>query len=739
VKTVPQSMTDAWKSPDKTGDRRPVVRATIQIWSLQQFAYDTAAVPGSDGTQAWEQHNNGVFTSAIFGDRSPVAELRGIKSLSWQRSVDQDVATATLVLQNSETAPIGSVVDDTGEVDKVGWFTPGYGSTAEAQSRWGQTQETGWKDWISPDRLVKTYEGYGFNPLVKPAFDENLVQTGVWLIDSVTLTDKGDLSIAMRDLGRLLLDQIVFPPVIPFSEYPLSFEKIHTAQVEARDATGGSWELMQGSASSSNEEYVGKGLTNSPNQYVSNNGGVQGHHASHALTGGDAEYWRSTGQSTTRSKVWWEVDLKSPKAVAGVQVKIAGGPYRVYVSLKTDKGWRGRKKIPYDVTTGGIDIGADKRFVKSMKVDRGGVVDIILPRKYDKVEKVRLTFTHLRDDGVSEYPYYAGLFKAKIYTGAFADLGFGKGEVARQVGNYYDYTDIVKYVCAWGGFYWPDERSDQDFIQFDRAQTNGERYFHFHKNDPALPPNARIWGDLMKAGTAALTPLGVETFDKKPLMDVINYVRDVLGFNFWIDETGGVVWRLPNIYKFGNYLSGTHLESPERKRTGDYVTIDEDETLLDYEVVLDSGNLRERIFVGNTTGKKGAVVRGYTPYHTGLRRMAGWTDQHFATNKETRVMAELIAARQLFSYRSGKVTIPGYPRIQIDDQIKIYERVTAETNFHYVTGVQSDLDMESGEWTYTLSTHWLGPTSMTSGWVVPLDKLDRATQNYLNLVGVGDD
>jgi hypothetical protein len=734
VKTVPQSMTDAWKSPDKTGDRRPVVRATIQIWSLQQYAYDTAAAPGADGTQAWEKHNKGVFTSAIFGDRSPVAELRGIKSLSWQRSVDQDVATATLVLQNSETAPIGSALDDTGEVDKPGWFTPGYGATRKARERWGQTAETGWQDWISPDRLIKTYEGYGYNPLVKPAFDENLVQTGVWLIDRVRMTDTGDMQIEMRDLGRLLLEQIVFPPVIPFSEYPLSFEEIHTEQVPGRDAKGGSFEDPKGSASSSNELYVGK----MPAGYVSNNGGVQGHHASHAKSGGDNEHWRSTGQTTTRSKVWWQIDLNNPVALAAVQVKIAGGPYRVYVSVKTGAGWRGAKKIPYEVTTGDVDIKAGIRFVKSQKIDRGGIVDITLPRKYDNVQAVRLTFTHLRDSGQGDYPYYAGLYKMKLYTGAFADLSFGKGTVARQVGNYYDYTDIVKYVCAWGGFYWPDERSRSDFIQFDRGQTNGERYFHFTKNDPVLPPNGRVWGDLMKAGTAALAPLGVETFDKKPLMDVINYVRDVLGFNFWIDETGGVIWRLPNVYEFGNYLSGTHLESPGRKRTTEVLTIDEDDTLLAYSVDLSSANLRERIFVGNSTGQKGTVVKGFTPYHTGMRRVAGWTDQHFATNKETRVMANLIGARQLHTYRSGKVTTYGYPAIQVDDQIRILEEVTAETYYHYVLGISSSLDMESGEWIYEIDTHWLGEDKSAGDWVVPLKKLDQATQNYLNLVGVGD-
>lgn len=71
-------------------------------------------------------------------------------------------------------------------------------------------------------------------------------------------------------------------------------------------------------------------------------------------------------------------------------------------------------------------------------------------------------------------------------------------------------------------------------------------------------------------------------------------------------------------------------------------------------------------------------------------------------------MADMIALRQLFTYRTDSATIPGYPRIQIDDQILLTEEVTGEGYLHYVTGISSTNDLETGAWKYELDTHWLG-------------------------------
>ena len=310
----------------------------------------------------------------------------------------------------------------------------------------------------------------------------------------------------------------------------------------------------------------------------------------------------------------------------------------------------------------------------------------------------------------------------------------------KVVGNYADYTNVVKWVCAWAGWFWPPHSTGLDFIRGEGGEKN---FITYAREDPALP-KGRVWGDFMRSGTAGESDLTIDLFDKKPLMDVINYVRDLLGFLFFIDETGGVVWRMPNLGLAGSPKLGNY-ESPERVgyapgkrgrggRTSEIVELDEEETLLSYSTTLDSTNLRERIFVGNAVGGVGTVIKGYNPYPVGLRRTAGWTDQNFNSKRETKVMADMIAARNMFSYRAGRSVIPGYPKIQIDDQIRIFERTTNETYYHYVLGIKSELNMEEGVWTYELSTHWLGEDP-TEAWVVDVEQLDGATQKYLKAVG----
>jgi hypothetical protein len=91
----------------------------------------------------------------------------------------------------------------------------------------------------------------------------------------------------------------------------------------------------------------------------------------------------------------------------------------------------------------------------------------------------------------------------------------------------------------------------------------------------------------------------VDTWDKKPIMDGIAVIRDVTGFDFWIDETGGAIWRLPNIFDKGCYVMPTK-GGPRVTRTTDLVEIDERKHLVSLNVKLSSRNVREQIFVSNS-------------------------------------------------------------------------------------------------------------------------------------------
>jgi hypothetical protein len=47
--------------------------------------------------------------------------------------------------------------------------------------------------------------------------------TGVWLVDTVSAGNDGLINISCRDVGRLLLEQFAFPPIIPNGLYPLEY------------------------------------------------------------------------------------------------------------------------------------------------------------------------------------------------------------------------------------------------------------------------------------------------------------------------------------------------------------------------------------------------------------------------------------------------------------------------------------------------------------------------------------
>lgn len=193
MRPVSQKMKDGWRREDKTGDYRPTVRATITRQQLQRFPYSTRLAMGGDWDH--QRYRKGNYTSIIFGDDSRPIELRGIKNFQWSRSLEQDVATATLTIKNTELVAIGER-DDDGDDDHHGgregdddshhedrndhhedYDRPGrltynrgvtyddhgwhYDQDAAEKNPWGYGGAGPWRNLIVPDRLVKTYEGYG--------------------------------------------------------------------------------------------------------------------------------------------------------------------------------------------------------------------------------------------------------------------------------------------------------------------------------------------------------------------------------------------------------------------------------------------------------------------------------------------------------------------------------------------------------------------------------------------------
>jgi hypothetical protein len=308
-----------------------------------------------------------------------------------------------------------------------------------------------------------------------------------------------------------------------------------------------------------------------------------------------------------------------------------------------------------------------------------------------------------------DYPYSRRAYIGGVRAGQAGGDNLVTAAVTREIpspegqnpGWYSNYTNIVKLLCAWGGFTWP-----KDSWQY---HTDGRKVpITFTKPDEAVlgkgPSPVRVWGDFQTTAAAGDNILDVDVWDKKSLLDGIQYCRDIVGAIFKIDESGAAVFRLANLYQPGNWLT---LNDTPGFTSGMYV-LDEQSNLMNLSATTSSANVREGVFVSDGSGEKAAIAGGYNPNPTGLRRWAGWTDSGFETTAEMQRMADMITIRQLMTYRQDSATIPGFPAIQIDDQVRIVEETTGESFIHYVSGINSTLDLEEGSYTYELTTHWLG-------------------------------
>lgn len=743
MKTVSAGTTSAWLSGGYVGGAKAVQRATVQKLSVAFQNYDLSTITGGTHTKATQW---GVFSSLPWGQGSVPAELPNLKSIKWDRSVDQDVATCTLELFNVAPLPLGALPENTEDYDLPGFYSPQRG---RAGNRWGHVS-TGWGDLLRPDRVIRTYEGYGVDYLTAPERDPHMYPSGVWLIDDVNVTAFGVLTIACRDIGRVLLDQICLPPVVPYTQYPVSWSRFHNVNnPDIVDKSAGVGWFRPTYDTDSNVDYIGTGITDGGTVYVSPDGSVHGHGGVDAFDSSNPNdsYFMSVGNRASWSSAYEYVQGKfKAKTIAAVRIKCWGGPYTMYVSVYADGEWKGRSTVPYGSRV--IDTHADIRFVKKVRIDKNEDLVVKLPKAYTSATKVRVTFSDLYNSGIGvNYKYRAGVRDFEVLANTVLTTTVDGG--THVEGEYGDYTDIVKWFLAWSGFYW-----FRSGLSFQTLSDGSIVAFPPTVTDPVFPDGqGQIWGDLEQTGTGnyidpashVQVPLTVDIFDKKPIMDCIQYVKEIVGFNFYIDEFGGAIFRSPNIWAVGNYVTpaaGPGVPAGNGTttvpHTGVPIVIDENQTIVELGALLTSRSIRERVFVGNTTGGVAAIANGFNPLYpevSGLRRIGGWTDQGFATDAEAQIMADLITVRQTFTYHTDNITIPGNPAIQVDDQIRIYERVTNESALHYVKSISSEWDASTGKWTYTLETFWLGETPMTDDWAFNATQLAAETKAMLTAMG----
>lgn len=605
---------------------------------------------------------------------------------------------------------------DTGEPFPTEWGYPKAGT--------GNNDDKFYYDRIIPNRLIRTYQGYGSDNFdaegndisvhtagyVPPESDTQLVCTGHWLIDSVQYNTNGTINIVCRDIGKVLLEQTVYPPLLPLSRFPL----IYGPETPATGEHGGeSQNLARGYSKSSNDPWYGK------------NALLYGHRPTDAFDGHPGSYWLSVGNQASNDGYSYEyIQTKVNNMDCNevyVTTKFSG--YVCFVSVMESGTWQGSSIVPYDPNNNAsFPNGSNIPYVVRTTIGSEGRVKILLPRTY-KAQQVRVCFTNLQDSHLGDNRMRAAVREFEV---RYNKPNTYVASTVGKPGHISDWSEAIKELCGWGGLTWLT----------DHNVNNGSSQPTSIPADPLLGTSTggeplRVWGDFEKLGAGPILFTPADFFLNKSFMECINTIRDFLGCIFFIDESGGAVFRFPNVMSGGNFITdpGSTSKTVYMKKRWP-IEFHESANLIDYNVQIDDSQVRSEVLVvgrypsitssaplaagvvlGTNTATGTTSAINFTNVLGGQYRLfmvPGSASFPFKTQEECQRMAELIGIKILQSYRKGTATVTGHPGLQVDDQVRIFERITNEYNVHYVSGISSRMNLTTGEYVMTVTTHWLG-------------------------------
>jgi len=756
------------------GKFRPVGRIA---WSDDVIRSSTSERPGP---WRWLQ-----------GQSEPNFEIPGVKSIEIDRSLGDDCATCRLTFYNDLPLADGDPegVDNLG---RAGYLTYSRGDTLAAPRHsvydaykmptGGLYQDTSdeneyrttwlypkgfWYDKLIPNRLLRTYQGYGSDnhdlngndrapsdPLyVAPWDDKHLVITGTWLIDTVTFGTDGLVVITCRDLGKLLLEQVVYPPMIPLARFPLKYCPDEAAVNRA--ATGAPASL---SANRIHYPEVHLGAAHEMHTDDYPGGYVYGHHARHAFDDDSSTYYLSHSFSSSTGsyeKEWIQGECNSA-SINQIRVRTYGTGYVCYVSVMEAGDWQGGSIIPYSTSGETHSHSSGIPYVKTQTF--GSETQIInLPRTY-KAQVVRLTFTHLRDFNLDPLPYRVGVrtITAHYYTPSTYKPAVHIPGTIGVPGYIDDWSSVITELLGWAGFTWRVNVNEIGEGTVSTSTTPADPLIGSATNDGI---NMRTWSDVEYLGAGPVECTPADYFLNKSFMECCKLVADFIGAVFYVDEWGRPNFRMPNIFGGGNlpqqpHISYGHVDGTATAYVRNEWPIEfhENANLLDYSVSIDDSQVRSEVLVIGTnpdinsaqplaggvllSGAGAASAVNFTNVLGGQYRLflvPGESTKGFTTVEECQRMAELIGMKILFSYRKGQAKILGHPYLQVDDQVRIYERITNEMNVHYVSAISSRMDLEAGEYTMDVTTHWLGQDPSTD-WFIDRLQLSPAVRNLAAVI-----
>ena len=692
------------------GVNKPHGRVTVEpAWQLNMTG------------EVYGKLDKGPYRYWAYEDGSQVElEVPNVESIDISRSLDQEAATCTIVMHNQFHDDNDQTPPNLQQVGNPGYYSFGYGSAPDKADEWGHVEHA-WSNILVPNALLRTFQGYGgyveSNGELIPkdidtaVTDGDLVITGVWLIDTVSLGTSGKIRLQCRDMGKLLIEQLIYPPLIPDRYYPPKWYRYDYETVPGTPGDDGVPDeepLILGEAQLRYED-------SSVERWLGANSSVGGL-APRAFTHNETEvsfghgwfYWNDG----TYAKDWWQAECETE--INEIYISPAGAPpngdYFTWISVMENGVWQGADTIPYD----GDDIGnniqihhSDKpsletgiEFVKSTAVEVSGSVNenvengtwIKLDRVY-KAERIRVTFASTWESPWGPNPYRSGVASIRAQLENI-DVVTNEPTVATEDetiqidGNIKDWMDPIREMLLWSGF-----------LLYEGA-------------DPGDDPG--VFGILENSGTYPLENLAEDLFEKKTIMDSIISIKEVLGYIFFINEEGGVQLTSPNWWSPGNTVNGdTRLNYAHE--------ITDESVMTDYTANFTDASVRSEVIIGSSLSDEvsgqtqhvsfdptAVQAPGSPDFIRGMVKPAVWINDVWTDENEQKLMAALISLHIMFNTRQGQVTIVANPEIQIDDQVRITERLSSESFLHYVRSIDSNMNLETGEWTMTIGTNWLG-------------------------------
>jgi hypothetical protein len=217
VRNVPK-IWETWKSGNYVGDNRPATRVTVEP------SYWLRSTNVTVGT--WERGPARWFQREV-REPSLEEEVPNVISVDISRALSAgDCGSCEITIVNTWPQNAHELPALEGQYGDLGHLSWDRGDAPDATGRWQHTPNA-WADVLVPNALLRTYQGFGGHDKTVTAAvaDGNVVLNGVWLVDTVNTGAEGTMTLSCRDMGKLLLDQQLYPPLVPTSLYPLLYER----------------------------------------------------------------------------------------------------------------------------------------------------------------------------------------------------------------------------------------------------------------------------------------------------------------------------------------------------------------------------------------------------------------------------------------------------------------------------------------------------------------------------------